>query len=246
MINSNSNDKVRTLIVWEVPVLGSTAFVEMYVNPQNLKISDKKLIQNQRTKGGYILQYWGEDFTDISLSGSTGAGGIEAINVLRDVYRSEQLTLQKILQSRGQSSKRRQSLGQLATSVVMWYQGQGFRGFFETFNYDEATSGFFTYTATFKAVEIIGERKNFMPWHRKPWSTVNQPSFDNGQGFLVGGAYDSNFKIGELNAPVENGSAVLRDTEFEKKTGDQPQQQDLQANLEENNERLTPSSLFAN
>ena len=42
MIKGNANDKTRHLIVWEVPTSGSNAFVEMYINPENLTVDDKK------------------------------------------------------------------------------------------------------------------------------------------------------------------------------------------------------------
>ena len=50
MTKGNANDKVRNLIVWEVPTSGSNSFVEMYINPENLKVDDKKLIQKTRRK----------------------------------------------------------------------------------------------------------------------------------------------------------------------------------------------------
>lgn len=243
----NANDKVRHLIVWEVPTSGSNAFVEMYINPENLKVDDKKLIQNTRTKGGYMMQYWGEDYTRVGLSGSVGTGGIEAINVLRDIYRNEQVALQRILQSQGAASKRRQSLAQLATSVVMWYMGQGYRGFFESFGYVEKPSGVLEYTLNFTVVEIIGERKNFMPWHKKPWSTIDAPVTDTGKGTTTGGAYGGALKMGELNAPAVNESAgTLSDPEYTNRTQSPPDQQKLQDNLSENNIPITPGRLFAN
>jgi hypothetical protein len=63
----------------------------MYVNPQGISYSQKKSITQQRTKGGFVLQYWGEELGTISINGTTGSSGIEGINVLEDVYRSEQL-----------------------------------------------------------------------------------------------------------------------------------------------------------
>ena len=78
----------RNLIRWFVPESG---VVEMYINPQSISYQFKKHITNQRTKGGYLLQYWGEDLTQLSIQGTTGSSGIEGINVLHDVYRSEQI-----------------------------------------------------------------------------------------------------------------------------------------------------------
>src|SRR5277367_2925661 len=48
----------RNIITWFVPQFGT---VQMFINPQNITYSHKKLINKDRTKGGYTLQYWGED-----------------------------------------------------------------------------------------------------------------------------------------------------------------------------------------
>jgi hypothetical protein len=78
----------RDIIHWFVPEFG---VVKMYVNPNNIQYRHKKLITKNRTKGGYTLQYWGEDLTVLTLSGTTGSSGIEGINVLYEIYRAEQL-----------------------------------------------------------------------------------------------------------------------------------------------------------
>ncbi len=80
----------RHLMRWLVP---EQPIIQMYVNPQNFKIDYKKQISKVRTKGGFVLQYWGEDLTTLSISGTTGTSGIEGINVLNDVYRNEQLMI---------------------------------------------------------------------------------------------------------------------------------------------------------
>ena len=78
----------RNLVRWFVP---ETGIVDMYINPQNISIKDKKIISDTRTKGGYVLQYWGEEKSILSISGTTGSSGIEGINVLFDIYRGEQI-----------------------------------------------------------------------------------------------------------------------------------------------------------
>jgi hypothetical protein len=86
----------RQLISWRVPGIGT---VEMYINPQQISISEKKVIKTTRTKGGYVMQYWGEELTRIKLSGNTGAASIEGINILRSVYRAEQNAFQQVQQT---------------------------------------------------------------------------------------------------------------------------------------------------
>lgn len=77
----------RRKIRWVVPQAGS---INMYINPQQMRIQEKKIITKQRTKGGYVIQYWGEELPTINLEGHTGSSGMEGINVLRNVYRAEQ------------------------------------------------------------------------------------------------------------------------------------------------------------
>jgi len=78
----------RNMVSWFVP---ETGIVDMYINPQNIQYKDSKIISDTRTKGGYVMQYWGEEKTVLSISGTTGSSGIEGINVLYDIYRAEQV-----------------------------------------------------------------------------------------------------------------------------------------------------------
>ena len=78
----------RNNITWFVPEFG---IVKMYVNPENITYNYKKNISTpERTKGGYTIQYWGEQLTTLTLTGTTGRSGIEGINVLYEIYRAEQ------------------------------------------------------------------------------------------------------------------------------------------------------------
>lgn len=76
----------RKILKWLVPERG---VVEMYINPQSIAIHEQKSIKADRTKGGFVVQYWGEELINISINGHTGSSGIEGINVLRDIYRGE-------------------------------------------------------------------------------------------------------------------------------------------------------------
>lgn len=80
---NNRNEQVMT---WRLPNGGA---VQMYINPENFVVRDSKQISETRTKGGFVIQYWGENLTKLTLSGTTGSSGIRGINVLRDIYRSE-------------------------------------------------------------------------------------------------------------------------------------------------------------
>lgn len=200
----------RNLILWQCPHIGNDRYIEMYVNPQSISTHNKKTITSKRTKGGFINQYWGEELEVVNLQGITGDGGIEALNALEDVYRSEQLAMTEIIQRAFAGSeqnliKRRQPIGPLSTSIVMWYMGQGKRGYFHDFQVEESVqqNGSFTYRMTFIVVETTGRRLNFMPWHRKPWSTTENPNVSSNGRLLVTGGYpgDNDTRLGRLNSP---------------------------------------------
>lgn len=194
----------RSLILWESPHLGTDRYIEMYVNPQSIDQNQRKTTTLKRTKGGFILQYWGEELETLTISGDTADSGVEGLNVLLDVFHSEQLAMADIAEQANASNtvKRRQSLASLLASTTMWYQGQGKRGFITGFNSSESVqnNGSFTFRIEFTVVETIGKRANFMPWHRKPWSTTETPNMGPG-GVVVTGGYNTRDRLGKLNSP---------------------------------------------
>ncbi len=83
----------RNIITWFVPQFGT---VRMFVNPNKIQYSHKKLIGKEKTKGGFTLQYWGEELSTLDISGTTGSSGIEGINMLYEIYRAEQLAFDAV------------------------------------------------------------------------------------------------------------------------------------------------------
>jgi len=88
VLNNRVGISRRKLMRWMVP---EQPIVQMYMNPQQVVSQYRKQISETRTKGGYVLQYWGEEITGLNINGTTGSSGIEGINVLYDIYRNEQL-----------------------------------------------------------------------------------------------------------------------------------------------------------
>ena len=80
------NDRASQVMTWGLP---SGSMVQMYINPENFVVRESKQISQVRTKGGFIIQYWGENLTELTISGTTGSSGVRGINILRDIYRSE-------------------------------------------------------------------------------------------------------------------------------------------------------------
>lgn len=199
--------RTRQLVRWRVPSFG---FIDMYINPQSLRMEESKIISKQRTKGGYVIQYWGEELMKVSIEGHTGSSGIEGINILRKVYRAEQESFRSVSQvlidrlnafstanvlasfmdqgtrnsvgdlanqalktvlGSGPNPPLLPTLGSLATSVELYYQGWVFKGFFENFSVTESVSngvGIHSYSLSFTVLDRRGFRTNYMPWHRSP------------------------------------------------------------------------------
>lgn len=106
---------VRNMIKFFLPELG---IVEMYVNPQSIKYGDKKHIPAPtRTRGGYMIQYWGEELGTLSIAGTTGSSGVEGINVLYDIYRNEQIAMDALALA-VEAAKNKESSGNMLDSVL--------------------------------------------------------------------------------------------------------------------------------
>lgn len=220
----------RQIMHWLIP---EGPIVQMYVNPENMDVRESKVIQDVRTKGGFTIQYWGEALGKITLTGTTGTSGKEGINILRDVYRNEQLAMdpyalflasQRSAEQQGISgkiggavgnalsnaiggvggaivgsvggdlaqfalqgtsstnfSRPRPTLAYLATSVELYFRGEVFRGYFNSFGVTESVStlGMFQYNIDFTFTQKRGFSQNFLPWHRSATSGASNsdPNF---------------------------------------------------------------------
>lgn len=118
----------RSTMIWSLPVSdyistfdlnssenvssdGNRIYVKMYINPEAVTLSESKIVNESLTKGGYVVQYWGEKNTTLNMNGSTGSSGIEGINVLRRIYRHEQVEYDKIIKARVKKAKDRIKAG---------------------------------------------------------------------------------------------------------------------------------------
>ena len=183
----------RQPMIWE---LYDGTMVEMYINPQNVSIQANKKISQSRTKGGFVVQYWGDDLLTMAINGTTGSSGIEGIEILYDVYQSELLPPARLDELKGIQSGypdlksklgvnpgqgpndailldkiRRSDLVSRATQVCLWYGNfKKYYGFFTSFNIQEAAAnpGEYIYSMTFMIWKTVGRDKNYMPWHRTP------------------------------------------------------------------------------
>jgi len=200
----------RKMMHWLVP---EGPIIQMYINPQQVRYNYSKNIENQRTKGGFVIQYWGEALTILDISGTTGTSGIEGINVLLDIYRNEQLAFDphalflaakqnqdtfvgdvfgigsalssgdNFLDSLAgasqeampQASNPAPTLASIASQVELYWSGEVWRGYFNSFSVTESATnvGMFDYEIKFTVTQKRGFRRNFFAWHR---SAVSGPS----------------------------------------------------------------------
>jgi hypothetical protein len=199
--NNRAAVSTRQIIHWAVP---EGPVIQMYVNPQTITYNYGKDISPQRTRGGYVVQYFGPKLTTLRIGGTTGSSGIEGINVLYDLYRYEQLAFDPYalylaaeayenIQSEFNPSLASTlfgdagsvttnvnppSLADMAFRVEMFYAGEVYRGFFTEFTVNEKADniGLFDYDMSFTVTQKRGFRQNFFAWHR---SAVDGPSNSN-------------------------------------------------------------------
>lgn len=217
LANSIGGGRDAQIMQWRLPN-GST--VQMYINPENFQVRETKQITQTRTKGGFVIQYWGENLTQLTLSGTTGSSGVRGVEVLRDIYRAENrafdlvaaqqrqlienvatgLSLDQDISQALQTAATqveennfllRPSLGSLAASLILFYQGLQWKGFFTEFTVTESVQklGLFDYSMTFMATERRGKRKNFMPWHKEPLADDPAGQILSGVGNSIRGLF---------------------------------------------------------
>lgn len=80
--------------------IGNRKIIPLYINPSTVQTTYSKNISETQTIGGFIIQYWGDRITTISINGTTGSGGIDAINILYEVYKAEQTSFNTNLLAR--------------------------------------------------------------------------------------------------------------------------------------------------
>lgn len=121
--NERIAQTTRKIMHWLIP---EGPIVQMYINPQQVRYGYKKAITHDRTKGGFSVQYWGEELIQIAIDGTTGTSGIEGINVLNDVYRNEQLAFEPYALYLAQQYKENSFAGDIFGIGSDLFSGEGF------------------------------------------------------------------------------------------------------------------------
>jgi hypothetical protein len=211
--NNRAAVTTRQIIHWAVP---EGPVIQMYVNPKQIQYNYKKDVPSTRTRGGFVVQYFGPQLPTLSIQGTTGTSGIEGINVLYDLYRYEQLAFDPYaLYMASENYKSAQglpdasqvigflsgaasnpvanmtppSLADLAFRVEMFYAGEVYRGFFTDFSVTESADnlGLFDYTMGFTVTQKRGFRQNFLAWHRSANDGPSKTNPQNGVPYSYSG-----------------------------------------------------------
>lgn len=115
IIGSDGNSSIVSGKEFKFRDLGLKIFEKkLYLNPQSISNTSRKLISKNMTKGGYFFQYWGEDLTTLAISGTTGSAGISEINKLLSIYRHEQIHFQQL-----SKNKARDFLKNLENNIML-------------------------------------------------------------------------------------------------------------------------------
>lgn len=125
-------------------------FLVLHVNPASLDSTYSKVITRIQTLGGFVEQHFGEQLTQLSASGSTGA----FVSVERGVttfdrgntiaYRKFQQLL-SVFKSNGSVYDDR-GVVQFNGRIRIVFGGGTYDGYFMTFNYDESADSPFAFT----------------------------------------------------------------------------------------------------
>ena len=160
-------------IVWRIDdIANPPPELTMLVNPGNLDATYTQMINETRTLGGFIQEFWGEQLTTLSSSGRTaltyGLDGLsnadarqssayENFSRLVDVYRcnGKDYTALNTFVKQTNDIDRITNLG----AVVMSFQKVEYSGYFDSFTVREIGEKpfYFEYDFSFKVIRIIGD-----------------------------------------------------------------------------------------
>ena len=168
-------DKNKHLISWRIEGLRDTPpEFTLIVNPVNLDISYTQLVNETRTMGGFLQEYWGEQLTTLSAAGRTamffGSEGLTNYESRDSEAYQNFIRLLNLYKCNGKEyidETQRQTLATKANPdrivgfarVIMIYMNKEYEGYFESFTYKEMAEKpfYIEYDFSFKVNKIIGD-----------------------------------------------------------------------------------------
>ena len=201
LIESRKHEIIRNnkSIVWSVTGLPENIIIPdlaMKINPTNLSENFQKLINRKRTKGGFIVEHWGDQLDSISATGVTGGfmneRGLTNEN-RRDTSAFQSFeSLISIYRNNGSIYSTRDGSLVAQGSIIMYYDDTIRHGFFETFSVDESPEKPYNidYQFTFKIMydQFPGRKVSFRNVNPVGLSDTNQGQ--NSSGILDSITFD--------------------------------------------------------
>ena len=133
----------------------------MHVNPANFNESFTKKVERIQTRGGWVEQHWGDDLTEISADGSTGAfmniyTGLASILRRRTIAWDRFRDLHDLFRNNGSLYDPSGAIV-LQGAVMLMYDRGTYIGTFRSFEFEETADAPFTFHVSwnFKVTKVI-------------------------------------------------------------------------------------------
>lgn len=133
----------------------------MHVNPQNFNENHTKKIERIQTRGGFVEQHWGDELSEVSADGSTGAF-VNLYTGLSSVLRQQTIAwdryqdLYDLFHNNGSVHDPNGNIV-LQGNVMLLYDKGTYLGYFRAFDVEETADSPFAFKVnwTFKVQEVI-------------------------------------------------------------------------------------------
>ncbi len=165
----------------------------MHVNPQNYSENHTKKVERIQTRGGFVEQHWGDELTEITGDGSTGAfmninTGLTSVLRQRTIAWDRYRDLHDLYHNNGSLYDPFGNIV-LQGNVMLMYDRGTYLGYFQTFEVEEADDQPFSFRISwsFKVQEEIMKIPNLIqdPAQRGKINFGRAPNFQ-GQKTLQG------------------------------------------------------------
>jgi hypothetical protein len=163
----------------------------MHVNPQNYSEQHNKKLERIQTRGGWVEQHWGDDLTEITCDGSTGAfmniyTGLTALLRQRTIQWDRYRDLLDLFRNNGSLYDPYGAIV-LQGNIMLMYDRGTYNGYFKTFEVEETDDSPFAFklSFSFKVQEELMKIPNLIanPAQRGAYSTGTAPAFQGQNAF---------------------------------------------------------------
>ena len=117
--------------------------VQLFINPQSIRVNKEVLHVKQQTRGGFVIQFWGHDLEVIEVEAATAY-----FQLSKEPVRAFELLKRQTFQGRFHATQPFRGF----PIVTMLFENQILKGYFTNFNYSISADKPFYATYTFRFV----------------------------------------------------------------------------------------------